>query len=441
MQPNSSSSDDDVMPPLTGGGKKKRAGGVARRDTRDPIEPYDTPSEDGPTDGSENFPSTGKNKARLKEFVFTINGDATHLLACWNWFQENHGAPTWLIVAREHNSAGVLHLQGAMVLARRTAFSTVKKWFPFRGAHIEPMRGTPEQSRIYCTKEDASPFEFGAPPMAKTALLDGAIERVRSGDTLQAIAQTDHAGSRAVTIHGRGLATLKNLLSLPRDPADPPCVLWFHGDTGTGKTRCAWEFGVAISAPRLPWKSPDPTLKWFDGYDGQLCAIIDDFRPKGVKFNYFLQLLDRYPLQVPIKGGFTQWCPKYIFITTPRNPENTFLQRALHVPEDVKQLERRISHVVEFDKTLGNPPPEWIRIKSDLLLKLDTTPSTPEDSGLESDLGGPDAPPDSPQSMQAAFAGRGSLGTGLDDQDLGGLQFLLPPAHDFCGEGMEPDYW
>lgn len=39
-----------------------------------------------------------------------------------------------------------------MCLGKQTAFTTVKKWTPFITAHIEPMRGTPYDSKVYCSK-------------------------------------------------------------------------------------------------------------------------------------------------------------------------------------------------------------------------------------------------------------------------------------------------
>lgn len=84
-------------------------------------------------------------------------------------------------------------------------------------------------------------------------------------------------------------------------------VLW--GDTGTGKTRFCHE----QAAGRSMWSSGD--YKWFDGYIGQEVVLLDDYRGE-YPIQQFLKLTDRYPMQVPIKGGFTNWCPKKIYITS-----------------------------------------------------------------------------------------------------------------------------
>lgn len=340
-------------------------GGPTRRQRNAIDSPYARPRTAMPIsrlEDADNFNATGKNGARIQEFVFTINGEPPYLKECMDWFRDNHGNPTWFIVGYEFgNNTQRLHLQGrfiviilinnkgAMVLGKRIAFTTLKKWFPFRSAHIEPMRGTPKDSQAYCSKGD-NYIEFGTCPDKKKpgSSLQEAITAIRNGSTLPALAQSGQEGAHAVTVHGRGLIMLKSNLISPRDPTKPPKVIWVCGETGVGKTRCAIEFGSKLSSGY--WVSSDPDLKWFDTYFGQGLAIFDDFRAKGVKFNWLLRLLDRYPLQVPIKGGFTEWNPSFIIITTPKCPEDTFSTRFSHKPEDIGQLRRRISKVFEFPK-------------------------------------------------------------------------------------------
>jgi len=96
-------------------------------------------------------------------------------------------------------------------------------------------------------------------------------------------------------------------------PKVPPVVYWFHGPTGSGKTRKAIEIGEAAGSY---WIS-NRDLQWFDGYCGQKVAIIDDFRRDFCTFHYLLRLLDRYNLDVPIKGAESRWMPEVIIITCP----------------------------------------------------------------------------------------------------------------------------
>jgi len=76
-------------------------------------------------------------------------------------------------------------------------------------------------------------------------------------------------------------------------------------------------------------------------------AVFDDFRAGEIKFNWLLRLLDRYHLNVPIKGGFTAWTPKYIFITCPRLPRDEFINHETkEAYEDLEQIERRCTIIM-----------------------------------------------------------------------------------------------
>lgn len=55
---------------------------------------------------------------------------------------------------------------------------------------------------------------------------------------------------------------------------------------------------------------------WFDGYNGQDVMLLDDFGPGMMCINFLKRLLDRYPVQLPVKGGSVALRAKTIFITS-----------------------------------------------------------------------------------------------------------------------------
>jgi hypothetical protein len=87
---------------------------------------------------------------------------------------------------------------------------------------------------------------------------------------------------------------------------------------------------------------------WFDGYDGHTAALLDDFAGKFSKFslNNLLRLLDRYKVQFPIKGGYTFFQPRRIFLTTNIHPREWYdwTTREVQYPA----LSRRITRVVTW---------------------------------------------------------------------------------------------
>lgn len=141
----------------------------------------------------------------------------------------------------------------------------------------------------------------------------------------------------------------------------PPLIMWFYGNTGSGKTRKAVEIAEQLKA-RI-WISND-SLKWFDGYCGQEVAVFDDLRRDILPtWAFLLRLLDRYPLIVQIKGGFVKWEPKIIIITCPVPPEECFKWYNKQGEEQQwdrqEQLNRRLTweekeQTYEFPLSLGD---------------------------------------------------------------------------------------
>lgn len=287
-------------------------------------------------------PRRNKNGSRISRFTLTLN----------NWTDAEFRSFTitlasickWAVLGKEKGEKGTPHLQGAGVLNKQTAFSSICSQFP--RAHIEVMRGSPQQNLDYCTKEDKTAWQTGTLPQpGKRTDLHDVAELIESGASMRDVAESHPT---AVIKFSKGLMVLRSILSGPRNPEKPPSVYWLFGPTGSGKTRGAFGYGCATYGETETLIMPDATLKWFDTYDGQKCVIFDDFRSKGVTFSFLLRVLDRYPVNVPIKGAFVNWNPECIFITTPNDIKTTFAKRFEHVPEDIKQLERRVTQVIEF---------------------------------------------------------------------------------------------
>ncbi len=279
----------------------------------------------------------GGHGQRVSRIVFTLNN---YTKEEYEWFT-SWTRPKWMIVGKEVGENGTPHLQGAAVLGGQMAFSTLKQLEGFKRAHIEPMHGTPLDSAVYCAKEDKYAYEHGElPKEGKRSDVQRCVERIKEGSTIRELAQ-DVETAAVVVRYYKGLTIVRSLNTPERDATYPPKVFWLHGPTGVGKTRLAHELGQ-ILAPRDVWIS-NGDLEWHDGYDGQRCVILDELRAKNCKFVWLLRLLDRYPLNAPVKGAFVNWNPEFIFITSSHSPDECFATRKLHKPEDMEQLNRRIT--------------------------------------------------------------------------------------------------
>lgn len=284
--------------------------------------------------------SSGGNDApgesRGKHWVFTLNNPTDDEI---EHFRSDAIGASWIIFQGEIGESGTRHLQGAVSFGTPKRFGQLKKLLGERG-HYELRKGSVEDNIKYCTKgrthDPTIPrFEKGERPLSQGSRSDlvRAAELIKSGAN-EAQLFADFPG--LYFRYGRGLREAIRLCSKPRDFKSE--VYWYWGPTGTGKSRKAFE-----EAPDAFWKSGIDN--WWDGYLGQEVIIIDDYRTNMCPFNFLLRLLDRYPLLVPIKGGFVNFVAKKIYITTPKTPRDTWNNR---VDEDLKQLVRRIEHVLHF---------------------------------------------------------------------------------------------
>jgi len=279
-------------------------------------------------------PNVKRSLVRFRRIVFTLN----------NWTDEEFSSLisfpcNWMVIGKEVGSTGTKHLQGAIILGKQMTLNQLKATKGLKRAHIEQMKGSPQQSLVYCTKEDLKAFQKGELPSPGTRSdLKSVIDAIREGRSLRELANDDNYDV-AVCRNYKSLTVFRTLLVSER--RTKPTVVWIHGDTGTGKTRSAVEFAEQYGAH---WISNGP-LKWFDGYCGEPCVILDDIRADSCSFDFLLRLLDRYPLRVEFKGGFVDWIPKIILVTCPMSPSYLF---NLKGQGDVDQLERRIDKVLEY---------------------------------------------------------------------------------------------
>jgi len=267
---------------------------------------------------------------------------------CWTLFDEEIRFPdviagipaeklSFFVGQRERcPNTGKIHWQAYCRLSQQISFTTIKTWLP--RAHIENAKGNEAQNIAYCTKADSrvsGPYEQGDRAMpGKRKDIDTVRDLVKAGKRICEIA--DQVSSYQALRFAEKYITLQ-----PVQRREAPLVYWFHGSTDSGKTREAWRRAEEVGAD--VWCSHD-TLQWFDGYTGQKYVIIDDIRGSSCKFSFLLKLLDRYPLMVPIKGGYVRWLPEVIVITSPRKPKYLYNKG----PEDVRQLTRRIHFVEQF---------------------------------------------------------------------------------------------
>lgn len=229
-----------------------------------------------------------------KRWVFTLNNytdveeEAVQLFICTRC--------SYGIYGREVGAEGTEHLQGFIILERKVRLSQLKNDLSDR-AHFEPARGTPDESRTYCSKE-GDVFEHGECPQSSGRRGKTRDELAKEFDAAMESSvglagfKEDNPGVYAFSRH----TLLRNYLG-HRGPSDRPGVRcrWLFGVPGVGKSRFAHD-----EMPEAFVK--EPCTKWWTGYLLEKQCIIDDFGPRGIGINHLLRWFDRYKCYVETKG-------------------------------------------------------------------------------------------------------------------------------------------
>lgn len=247
---------------------------------------------------------------RGRYWCFTLNNYTEEELQDVRRIEESNEDVTYVCFGREVAESGTPHLQGYLEFKQKIRLGGVRRLRGMGRAHLELRRGTQDQAIDYC-KKDGRFEEFGVRFESRRGArsdLDQIKELLDGGATEEKIAES-HFGSWVR--YRKSFAAYRGLKFKRMAREVNVYAIW--GLPGVGKTRIIFEKEKDL------FIVSDPSLKWFDGYDGEESILIDDYRG-GADGSFLLRLLDRYPLQLPIKGSYVPLQATKIFITSNMPP-------------------------------------------------------------------------------------------------------------------------
>lgn len=236
------------------------------------------------------------------------------------------------------------HWQGYVELHQSLRPTTVKKLLG-GNPHVEYRRGTRDDARNYCMKEETRaepPVEHGqwVKNQGKRTDLDQIYELIKNGSS--DLTLLDQFPSQVIR-YGRGIKSAKfisNAATHSKLRRKNLIVKCYWGPPGCGKTRKAWdEEGHSL----FSLTKGNGSTVWFDGYDGEDCLLLDDFYG-WIPYGYLLQLLDIYPVRLEIKGGHCWAAWTRIIITSNKQPSEWYNR------SECDALLRRITTIEQFEK-------------------------------------------------------------------------------------------
>lgn len=216
------------------------------------------------------------------------------------------GAVRYAIWQLERGESGTRHLQGYLELTKVMRIAGLKQLFhPFK-PHFEKRRGTREQARDYCRKDESSlggRVELGEweQQRGRRTDIEDFANAIREGDgDLQLLCKYPGQFLRFGSMVQRARhASHKRVRREMR-------VIVCSGKTGSGKSHFAWHYrdGDFSRIYKLFQKKP----VWFDGYAGEDTLFIDEWEGEPA-CELLKEICDVWPYTAPVKGGsvLAQW--------------------------------------------------------------------------------------------------------------------------------------
>ena len=217
----------------------------------------------------------------------------------------------WIRGQLECGAGGYLHWQVCLGLDKKGSLPTITGIF---GTELHAEISRSAAATEYVWKEDTrvanTQFELGVRPIKRNDPHDW--------DLIWEMAVAGDLGAIPAQIRVQSYRTLR---AIGADFAKPvgmvrTCQVYW-GRTGTGKSRRAWE------EAGLDAYVKDPNTKFWCGYRGQGAVVIDEFRGR-IDVSHLLRWLDRYPVNVEIKGSSCPLAATAFWITSNVDPRQWY---------------------------------------------------------------------------------------------------------------------
>lgn len=305
----------------------------------------------------------------FRNWCFTLNNPTQEERSFFSNFQLGDYF-VYLIYQEEKGENGTIHFQGYVECREKRALNWLQIHLNNR-AHFEPRKGTQEEAIAYCKKEETrvdggQSGEFGQPkPQGRPA---GTTEERRAAavDTLKKLRKGEirprDVDEEILLFPGYPAAEKRALSAIGKGPdrSDGFRIFVVNGPTGVGKS---FAFHKICNGNYTGWRDG-----WFtDAQNMHEFLFLDEFVggcKDGIQLHELLDMLDPYPQQLPIKGGFAPAMYRTVFITTNISPEQWYSAIGPNGEEIKKRKENLNALYDRIGFVPSNPDPNYQRIRN-----------------------------------------------------------------------------
>lgn len=270
-----------------------------------------------------------------RSWIFTLHLEGDVIPSIWN-----PDVLSYLLYQKERcPTTGRLHLQGCLRTPKAIRMAALKAALKLDTIHLEPAKDWPKVKN-YSKKTESrveGPWEHGSDTQGRRSDLASPCQAILAGKREREIALEY---PETYVKYFRGFQQLHRITKLAQPREKRVALFW--GTTGSGKTRMVHDH----CEPDELYNTFCIKTPWFDGYNGQRVALLDECGAGMMNVNMLKRILDRYPMDVAVKGGHVRWNPETVVLTSNDPLEEWYpgLSR-----ENLLALKRRMT-IFEFPK-------------------------------------------------------------------------------------------
>lgn len=192
----------------------------------------------------------------------------------------------------------------------------------FTGVHVEASKGSIYDNATYCMKEGLL-IELGVRPMrcGEKRVVETIKKELDNGHQPDDLMQIDDYFPSFAQHHKfyQHYANVRKMDALKKTGFKKKQIYIIWGPPGVGKSRSIFDKHGFDDV----YIMPECNGQWFGNYRGQPVVVFNDVdRSSIMPLAKWLNICDGYPIEVPVKGGFTPWGPEIIYFTSNTSWEN-----------------------------------------------------------------------------------------------------------------------
>lgn len=245
-------------------------------------------------------------------------------------------------------NTGKVHWQGYVELYNPQLISGIKNIFNDKTMHCGVRFKSRDNARNYCMKDNKyEEYGYWISGQGFRSDLFDACEVLKNGGKLSDVIEDN---PKIFCQYRNGIKDIAAHYSKKRAPLERDVeVILLTGPSGCGKTTRAMRSEENIYKTESYKLALNNGCGWWQDYDEEKTILIDEFN-HDVKITNFITFIDKWRLQLAIKGSHTYAFWNKVYVTTNLRPEQIYPNA---LPEHRRALFRRMKIISYWDNPEG----------------------------------------------------------------------------------------